>query len=92
MNPTPINPVTTSGTSCLMVISSSTASAPIAHMAPCSRYSYSDSVPLRTRYTVSDRMYIAPIPRPMAMMIGSEVIANAPITPSNENDASRTSR
>ena len=31
-------------------------------------------------------------PRPRAMMIGSAVMANAPITPSNENDASSTSR
>ncbi len=37
-------------------------------------------------------MYMAPTPRPMAMMIGSEVMANAPITPSKLNEASRTSR
>ncbi len=37
-------------------------------------------------------MNMAPMPRPIAMMIGSEVIANAPITPSKLNDASRTSR
>jgi hypothetical protein len=42
---------------------------------------------------VMDRTNIAPIrPRPRAMMIGSEVMANAPITPSKENEASSTSR
>jgi len=38
MKPTPISPVTTSGTSYSMVINSSTASAPMAQCAPCSRY------------------------------------------------------
>jgi hypothetical protein len=92
MKPTPISPVTTSGTSHFIVNSSSTASDPIAQCAPCSRNRYSLSVPLRTRNTVRDRMYIAPIPNPMAMMIGSEVMANAPITPSKLNVASSTSR
>ncbi len=40
-----------------------------------------------------ERTNIAPMkPSPSAMMIGSEVMANAPITPSNEKDASSTSR
>ena len=42
---------------------------------------------------VIDRTNIEPTsPRPSAMTIGSEVIANAPVTPSNEKAASSTSR
>ena len=42
---------------------------------------------------VMDRTNIEPTnPRPSAMTIGSDVIAKAPVTPSNEKAASRTSR
>ncbi|MNL59042.1 hypothetical protein D3C87_1827340 [compost metagenome] len=50
------------------------------------------SVPFSTSMIVIERTYMAPMPRPMAMMNRFCVSAKAPMTPSNEKEASSTSR
>ena len=64
----------------------------MAQCAPFSRYLYLLSVPVLSKYTVSERTQIAPAPKPATIKTTLDVIANAPITPSKLKLASNTSR
>ncbi|MNE94225.1 hypothetical protein D3C80_1921670 [compost metagenome] len=64
----------------------------IATNAPFSRNLYCFRVPVSSNMIVIDRTKIAPTPRAPAITQRLSDRAKAAITPSNENEASRTSR
>jgi len=81
-----------SGTSWTVEINIIMAKAKIARKAPCSRNLYFVKVHFLTSMTVRLLTNIAPIPNPKAMIKMFLLKAKAPITPSKEKLASKTSR
>ena len=92
MKPSPIPPVMYSETSWKVDINIIIANAPIAQCAPLSRYKYWASVFFSTSIIVNERTKNAPIESPIVIIKISELKANAPNTPSSENDASINSK
>ncbi len=87
-----MSPVINSGISKKVLINIIVASAKIARKAPCSRYAYLASVHFFTNIIVKLLTNIAPTHNHSAMTKMFLLSANAPITPSKEKLASRTSK